>query len=222
VQLDNEFIVPAPLEQVWAYMLDMEKIAPCAPGAELTEVVDDRTWKGKMNVKVGPVSMSFAGTVTLQERDDAAHRAVLKAEGREQRGRGAASALVTARLEEVEEGTNVSITTDLTISGAAAQYGRGMIGDVSKRLTGEFASCLQARMSAQQVPAPVPAPATADSTPATANSVPATAGSAPANADTAPATADSAEPVKGLRLAVWALWRAVVRAVRRLFGRESA
>jgi carbon monoxide dehydrogenase subunit G len=217
VQLDNEFIVQAPLGQVWAYMLDVEKIAPCAPGAELTEVIDDRTWKGKMNVKVGPVSMSFAGTVTLQERDDAAHRAVLKAEGREQRGRGAASALVTARLEEVEEGTNVSITTDLTISGAAAQYGRGMIGDVSKRLTGEFASCLQARMGAQQVPPPVPAPA-----PAAADSAHDTAVSAPASADTAPATADSAEPVKGLRLAVWALWRAIVRAVRRLFGREPA
>jgi uncharacterized protein len=222
VQLDNEFIVQAPLEQVWAYMLDVEKIAPCAPGAELTEVVDDRTWKGKMNVKVGPVSMSFAGTVTLQERDDADHRAVLKAEGREQRGRGAASALVTARLEGVAEGTNVSITTDLTISGAAAQYGRGMIGDVSKRLTGQFASCLQARMSTEQVPAPVPAPATADAVPTTADSAPDTAVSAPASADTAPSTADSAEPVKGLRLAVWALWRAIVRAVRRLFGRESA
>jgi carbon monoxide dehydrogenase subunit G len=222
VQLDNEFIVQAPLEQVWAYMLDVEKIAPCAPGAELTEVVDDRTWKGKMNVKVGPVSMSFAGTVTLQERDDADHRAVLKAEGREQRGRGAASALVTARLEGVAEGTNVSITTDLTISGAAAQYGRGMIGDVSKRLTGEFASCLQARMGGEQVPAPVPAPATADAVPTTADSAPDTAVSAPASADTAPSTADSAEPVKGLRLAVWALWRAIVRAVRRLFGRKSA
>jgi carbon monoxide dehydrogenase subunit G len=205
VQLDNEFTVPAPLEQVWAYMLDVEKIAPCAPGAELTEVVDDRTWKGKMNVKVGPVAMSFAGTVALQERDDAAHRAVLKAEGREQKGRGAASALVTARLEQAGEGTKVFISTDLTISGAAAQYGRGMIGDVSKRLTGEFASCLQARIGAQEVPTRAPAPPTADSPPVTA----------------APATAESAEPVKGLRLALWALWRAIVRAAGRLFGRSS-
>src|SRR6266508_1632639 len=124
MQIENEFVVQAPLEQVWAHLLDVEKIAPCAPGAELTEVVDDRTWKGRMNVKVGPVAMSFAGTVIIQERDDAAHRAVLKAEGREQKGRGAASAVVTTRLEEAEGGTRVAISTDLTISGAAAQYGR--------------------------------------------------------------------------------------------------
>ena len=184
MQIDNDFVVRAPLDQVWAHLLDVEKVAPCAPGAELTGVVDDRTWKGKVNVKVGPVAMSFAGTVTLQERDDANHRAVLKAEGREQRGRGAASAVVTSWLEENEDGTKVSISTDLTISGAAAQYGRGMIGDVSKRLTNEFARCLQANMTvpeAPQEPAPV------------------------------------AKPVKGFRLALWALWRAIVRAFRRLF-----
>jgi uncharacterized protein len=192
MQIDNDFVVNAPIDQVWNFLLDVEKIAPCAPGAELTEVVDDRTWKGKMNVKVGPVSMSFAGKVTLQDRDDAARRAVLKAEGREQRGRGAASALVTASLEEVADGTKVSIVTDLTISGAAAQYGRGMIGDVSKRLTGQFASCLQTNMAAREASPPPP-----EST----------------------AEEPAAQPVKGFRLAVWALWRAIVRALRRLSGR---
>jgi uncharacterized protein len=192
MQIDNDFVVNAPIDQVWNFLLDVEKIAPCAPGAELTEVVDDRTWKGKMNVKVGPVSMSFAGKVTLQDRDDAARRAVLKAEGREQRGRGAASALVTASLEEVADGTKVSIVTDLTISGAAAQYGRGMIGDVSKRLTGQFASCLQTNMGA-----PESSPRTPEST----------------------GVEQSAQPVKGFRLAAWALWRAIVRAFSRLFGR---
>jgi carbon monoxide dehydrogenase subunit G len=223
VQLDNEFTVRAPLEQTWAYMLDVEKIAPCAPGAELTEVVDDRTWKGKMNVKLGPVSMSFAGTVTMQERDDAAHRAVLKAEGREQKGRGAASALVTARLEEAEEGTKVSISTDLTISGAAAQYGRGMIGDVSKRLTGQFASCLQERMGAQEASESDRAPAVEASAPSPADSasVPVESPPVPAGSASAPAPARSAEPVKGLRLAVWALWRAFVRTLRRLFRRPA-
>jgi carbon monoxide dehydrogenase subunit G len=176
-------------------------------------VVDDRTWKGRMNVKVGPVAMSFAGTVILQERDDAAHRAVLKAQGREQKGRGAASALVTARLEEAEEGTKVAISTDLTISGAAAQYGRGMIGDVSKRLTGEFASCLQARMSAQEVPAATPSP------PEDAPGSPEAAGTHPASTPAPPPVVSG--PVKGFRLAVWALWRAIVRALRRLFGRGS-
>jgi uncharacterized protein len=215
MQIENEFVVQAPLEQVWAHLLDVEKIAPCAPGAELTEVVDDRTWKGRMNVKVGPVAMSFAGTVIVQERDDAAHRAVLRAEGREQKGRGAASAVVTTRLEEVEEGTRVVISTDLTISGAAAQYGRGMIGDVSKRLTGEFASCLQANMGAQEAPGAM-SESTSESPPPAPPTV-----VGPPSAPVAAARPEAAKPVKGLRLAMWALWRAIVRAVKRLFGRGS-
>jgi hypothetical protein len=212
VQIENEFVVQAPLDQVWAYLLDVEKIALCAPGAELTEVVDDRTWKGRMNVKVGPVAMSFAGTVIMQERDDAAHRAVLKAEGREQKGRGAASAVVTTRLEEAEGGTKVAISTDLTISGAAAQYGRGMIGDVSKRLTGEFASCLQANMGGDTAPGAARESGGAGS-PAVA---PTSVGSPSAPAMT---ERPMAKPVKGFRLAMWAMWRAIVRAVRRLFVR---
>ena len=234
MQIDNEFVVTAPVEQVWDHLLDVEKIAPCAPGAELTEVVDDRTWKGKLNIKVGPVSMSFAGTVTLQERDDAAHRAVLKAEGREQRGRGAASALVTSWAEETEGGTKVSISTDLTISGAAAQYGRGMIGDVSKRLTGEFARCLQANMVAQGAPEAADELSGESSPPTSSPAVsgpeadPPSAASAarPQEADppsAAPAARPQvAKPVKGFRLAVWALWRAIVRAFQRLFGRRPA
>ncbi|HXF36599.1 MAG TPA: SRPBCC family protein, partial [Actinomycetota bacterium] len=90
--IENEFEVPAPVDRLWEHLLDVERVAPCMPGAELTEVVDDRTWKGKVNVKFGPVSLSFAGTVTMEERDDAAHRVVLKAQGMEQKGKGAASA----------------------------------------------------------------------------------------------------------------------------------
>jgi uncharacterized protein len=211
MRIDNEFVVQAPLDRVWDYLLDVEKIAPCAPGAELTDVVDERTWKGKVNVKVGPVAMSFAGTVTVQERDDAEHRAVLKADGREQRGKGAASAVVTSRLETVDEGTRVVIETDLTISGAAAQYGRGMIGDVSKRLTNEFAKCLQANISA------------ADSTPVDPSAPPATeAREVSGGAAPAVVSSQQARPVKGFRLAIWALWRAIVRAFKRLFGRGSA
>jgi len=197
MRIENEFVVKAPLERVWNHVLDVERLAPCAPGAELTEVVDERTWKGRLNVKVGPISMSFAGTVVIQERDDQAHRAVLKAEGREQKGRGAATALVTARMEPSRDGTKVVIETDLSISGAAAQYGRGMIGDISQRMTGEFAKCLEESIVAFD------------------------RGSQSGNQTPAATPQQAARPVKGVRLAVWALWRAVGRFFKRLFGRRQ-
>jgi uncharacterized protein len=217
MQFDNEFVVEAPVDRVWDYLLDLERIAPCAPGAELTEIVDDRNWKGKINIKVGPVAMSFAGTVTLLERDDAAHRAVLKAEGRERSGRGAASATVTSRLDQAEGGTKVTISTDLTISGAAAQYGRGMIPDVSKRLTREFAECLRENIGAQEGPRDAPA-GEAGNTTSAPNPTPPDVGASPSAMVARPAS----RPVKGFRLAVWALWRAILRAFKRLFGRASA
>jgi uncharacterized protein len=212
MQFENEFVVEAPVEHVWEYLLDVERIAPCAPGAELTEIVDDKTWKGKVNIKVGPVSMSFAGTVTLLERDDAGHRAVLKAEGRERSGRGAASATVTSRLEAAEGGTKVTISTDLTISGAAAQYGRGMIPDVSKRLTREFAECLRENIGAQGGSREV---AGAEGSTSAPNATPPEVGTSAAAVVARPAS----RPVKGFRLAVWALWQAILRAFRRLLGR---
>jgi len=190
MRIENEFLVKAPLERVWNYVLDVERLAPCAPGAELTEVVDERTWKGRLNVKVGPIAMSFAGTVVLQERDDGAHRAVLKAEGREQKGRGAATAVVTSTMEAAGDGTKMVIETDLSISGAAAQYGRGMIGDISQRMTDEFARCLEERITADN----------------------------PAAAQDASPAPSAAQPVKGIRLGVWVFWRAVKRFFRRLLG----
>jgi carbon monoxide dehydrogenase subunit G len=195
MRIENAFEVAAPLDRVWTFILDVRNIAPCAPGAELTEVVDDHTWKGKVNVKVGPVSLAFAGTVVMQERDDAAHRVVLKADGREQRGKGAATAVVESRLEAVDGGTKVFIDTDLTISGAVAQYGRGMVQDVSQRMTGQFAECLQAKLAAAE-PAAQPVAAEA--------AVPA-----------------AAPAVKGVRLGLWAFWRAVTRFFARLFGRRK-
>jgi carbon monoxide dehydrogenase subunit G len=195
MELHNEFDVPAPVDAVWAYMLDVEKIAPCMPGAELTEVVDDRNWKGKVTVKVGPVSMSFIGAVTMQERDDAAKRVVLKADGRDSRGKGSASANVTARMEPAGNGTTVSIDTDLTITGAAAQYARGgMIQDVSGRLTQEFASCLQANIGA----------------------------ATQAQEGDEPIKVVTATPVRGFRLGLWAFWRAIVRFFKRLGGSKPA
>ena len=211
MRIDNEFEVAAPIERVWLFMLDVEKVAPCVPGGELTEVVDDHTWKGKVSTKMGPVSLAFAGTVTIEERDDANHRVALKAEGREQRGRGAATARSTSTLQATADGgTKVTIGTDLTITGAVAQYGRGMIGDISHRLTGEFASCLEANILAEGGAEPTEEAAPDDGP-----------GAAPANPATSAGSAApvrSAAPVKGIRLGLWAFWRAVVRFFRRLFG----
>ncbi len=166
-------------------MLDVEQVAPCMPGAEITGKVDERTWKGKVGIKLGPVSLAFAGTLVREEVDESAKRVVLKAEGSETRGKGAASAAVTSKLEATDEGTRVDVITDLTISGAVAQYGRGMIADVAQRFTAEFAQCLAARMGSP-------------------------AGEAGAEAAPPPV----AKPVSGLRLGVWALFR----AIGRLFG----
>ena len=153
--IENAFTVAAPAEELWRYLLDVERVAPCLPGAELTDVVDDRTWKGTVLAKFGPVSMSFAGTVTIQERDDAAHRVVLKATGLEQKGKGAANASVTSWLEPAEEpgSTTVKMQADITLTGAAAQMSRGLLPEISKKLTQQFADCLQAGMVAGAEPA---------------------------------------------------------------------
>jgi carbon monoxide dehydrogenase subunit G len=215
MRIDNEFEVAAPIERVWLFMLDVEKVAPCVPGGKLTEVVDDHTWKGKVSTKMGPVSLSFAGTVTIEERDDANHRVALKAEGREQRGRGAATARSTSTLQATADGgTQVTIGTDLTITGAVAQYGRGMIGDISHRLTGEFASCLEANILAEGGAEPTEGAAPDDRPGPPANPAAPANPSAPARS----AAPRSAAPVKGIRLGLWAFWRAMVRFFRRLFG----
>ena len=201
MRIDNEFVVNAPIELVWGYLLDEERVAPCLPGAQLTEVVDERTWKGTTTVKLGPVNLSFAGTVVMEERDDAAHRIVLKAEGREQKGKGAASARVVSAMESVDAGTRVRIETDLTITGAVAQYGRGMVGDISQRLTDEFAKCLEGSIGATEL---------------ASRSV-----GGPLQAPASGTVAPSAQPVEGVRMGLWALWRAIARFLRRLIGRET-
>jgi uncharacterized protein len=206
MRIENEFEVAAPLEQVWNYLLDVEKVAPCVPGGELTEVVDDHTWKGKVTIKMGPVSLTFNGVVTLQERDEEHRRVVLKAEGREQRGKGAANALSTSRLEPVGDRTRVAIETDLTITGAVAQYGRGMIGDISQRLTQQFADCLAANILAEGA-----STAAAEASPPT-----------PGTTEEVPAPVRKATPMGGIRLGLWAFWRAIVRLFRRLLGGRRA
>ena len=142
--IENEFEVAAPVEQVWQHMLDVPRIAPCMPGAELTEVMSDGTYKGRVTTKMGPVSLRFSGTAKIVERDDAAKRFVVQASGSEEKGKGQANMSVTTTLAPSGRGTRVKVAQDLQLSGAAAQYGRGMVADVSSVLMRSFADCLEA------------------------------------------------------------------------------
>jgi carbon monoxide dehydrogenase subunit G len=203
--IQNEFTVAAPMDFLWNYLLDVEKIAPCMPGAELTEVVDDHNWKGKLNAKFGPVSMSFAGTVTIESRDDEAHRVVLSAKGMEQKGKGAANAKVTSWLEPgPSDGvTLVKMEADITLTGAAAQLSRGLLPEISKKLTQTFADCLQDSMAAEQTTREGDAAAAAVSA---------------EGAAATPAKPVAAKPVGGIGLGVSAIWSIVANFFRKLFG----
>ena len=129
--IEDRFTVRTPVDRLWAFIQDVERIAPCMPGAELTEVVDERTWKGKVHVKFGPVQMAFAGTVVMEERDDAAHRAKLSARGTEQRGKGVANAKVESWLEPAgDDGTTVHIRSDSRHGGGRATVARPPPGGV--------------------------------------------------------------------------------------------
>jgi carbon monoxide dehydrogenase subunit G len=149
LQFTNSFIVSLPPDKAWEVLTDIERIAPCMPGAELTEVVDENTYLGNVAVKMGPVVLAFAGTAIFEERDEAARRARVKAQGKDSKGRGGASAVAEFYLEPVDEGTKVVINTDLNLSGSVAQYARGsgIIQAISAQLIGQFSKALEAQIS---------------------------------------------------------------------------
>lgn len=141
--IDNEFEVAAPVDRVWAYLLDVPNLVPCLPGAELVGDDGTGTYEGRVTTRLGPVKLSFSGTARIVETDESAHRMVLDAAGSEDRGKGTAAMTVTATLVAAGRGTRVQVAQDLTVSGAAAQFGRGMISDVTSVLMNSFAECLQ-------------------------------------------------------------------------------
>jgi len=155
MEINNSFEVPLPPTDAWKVLMDIPRIAPCMPGAELTGVADADTYNGKVSVKLGPVALTFAGQVKFTEIDEAARKARAKAQGKDSKGRGGANATVDFHLEPAGSGTRVIVKTDLTLSGAVAQYGRasGLIQDVAQQLIGQFADCLKAQLAASQ---PVP------------------------------------------------------------------
>ena len=149
MEFDNSFEVPLPPADAWKVLLDIQRIAPCMPGAELTEVVGDNTYKGKIGVRLGPVALTFAGTVVFEEIDNTNHSARIRAQGNDAKGRGAAQAASTFRLEPSATGSKVLVHTDLSLSGAVAQYGRGvgMIQATASALMYQFANNLKKQLA---------------------------------------------------------------------------
>jgi hypothetical protein len=148
MELKNEFHVSVPIDVAWSVLTDLERVAPCLPGAELQEVEGDE-YRGIVKVKVGPITAQYKGTARFVEKDDDHHRSVLLAEGRDTRGQGNASATVTATAVPDDDGTTVSIVTELAITGKVAQFGRSVMGDVSTKMLGEFADRLEADVLSQ-------------------------------------------------------------------------
>lgn len=161
MKLEHKFVVPASVEQTWAAFNDLERVVPCFPGATLTGYEGD-DFTGSCKVKLGPVSLQYSGTGTFVERDEAQHHAVIEAKGKDRRGNGTATARVTARLSGTADGaTEVSVDTDLTITGRPAQFGRGLIQDVSNKLLDQFTTCLKTKLNQPTTEQPATAPPTA-------------------------------------------------------------
>jgi carbon monoxide dehydrogenase subunit G len=194
MEFDNSFEVMLPPARAWALLMDIERIAPCVPGAQLTERVDDQAYKGKVSVRLGPVSLTFAGVARFEEIDNTAHTARVKASGSDAKGRGGANSTVQFYLEPIPGGSKVLVHTNLTLSGAVAQYGRGvgMIQDVAGQIIKQFAINLGEQLVEDAEPEPEPAAAS---------------------------TAPPAKPISGLSL----LFHAFLASLRRLlFGARKS
>lgn len=195
MEFDNSFEVPLPVAETWAVLTDIERIVPCVPGAELTEVADENNFKGKISVRLGPVALTFAGRATYEERDEQTYSARVKAQGSDSKGRGGANADVTFRLVALgDAATSVEIHTNLQLSGSVAQYGRGvgMISDVASQIIGKFADCLRDQLAGAEAAPEAEAPEVPQAAPVSVTSV-------------------------GLR----ALWNALVRSIKRMFGAST-
>jgi hypothetical protein len=172
VKFENSFDVSLPPAEAWPVLMDVERIAPCMPGATLTELVDDKTFKGTVSVHLGPVALTFAGEASFEDVDDTAHTANVKAQGRDPKGRGGANATVAFRMESSDTGSRVLVETDLTLSGSVAQYGRGvgMIQSVASQLIGQFAKALEEEIATDKSTGEA---AETEATPATEEAAPA-------------------------------------------------
>jgi carbon monoxide dehydrogenase subunit G len=192
MELTNEFTVDAPIEQAWSVLTDLERIAPCMPGAQLTEVEGDE-YRGNVKIKVGPITAQYKGVATFVSKDDTSHTAVLKAEGRDTRGQGNASATITATLTPAGAGTKVVVGTDLTITGKVAQMGRGVLADVSGKLLDQFVQSLETDVLGGTGPAVATPTSGNGSAPQATADAPPTAPTAPTSSSSGPRQIDSPE-----------------------------
>jgi uncharacterized protein len=206
MKLEQTFEVAAPVDEVWTALIDLERVAPCLPGAEITDRDEQGTYHGTFTVKLGPATAAYRGTIRIEDIDEAARTATLKARGTDKRGQGGANATIVNTLTEHDGGTQVRAETDFTITGRLASFGRGgMMEDISNRLLRDFATCLQTRLAGAPEEAAVPSGAEV------------TAGdAAPAAVEAAPAPPSPApEPLRGGSLFFSVLWE----RIKRLFGR---
>lgn len=150
MKIENSFTVDAPIEKAWELLTNIPEIAPCLPGAKLTGE-ENGVYSGGIKVKVGPVTAEYKGSAEFVEKDDSAYKAVIDGKGRDTRGAGNAQALITAQMTPVGEKTQVDISTDLKISGKVAQFGRGVMQDISEKLLGQFADCLETKIGGDDI-----------------------------------------------------------------------
>ena len=202
MKLENSFTVPCAPDRAWALLMDIERTASCMPGATLTEVVDDKTYKGDVSVRLGPVAMTFSGVVRFEEIDDGQYRALMKARGMDKKGRGGFDSTINFSVGALDDGSEVLVETDFTLAGAVAQYGRGvgMIKNVAGQIIAKFASNLEAEIQRSEAAPPETSPST----------------KVPPGRDTPP-RADDAKSISGIRLAL----AAIRDALRRLIGKTS-
>ena len=211
MKLEHSFDVKAPLERVWQALVDVERVAPCLPGAEITEVGDDGSYRGNFTVKLGPTTASYRGELAMEEIDEQAHRAVMRASGSDKRGQGSAKATIVNVMRQEGELTKVEVVTDFTITGRLARFGRGgMIQDVSNRLLRDFSECLQETIESAE-----PGAGQAAAQPSAEQAPAENARTAPAPTQAARPAPRQTKPVGGLSL----LMRVLVDRLKRLFGR---
>jgi|SRR5580704_8506452 carbon monoxide dehydrogenase subunit G len=205
MEFDSSFEIPLAPDQAWPVLMDVARIAPCMPGAELTEIIDAQNYKGKISVRLGPVALAFAGRIQLEDIDNTKHSARVKAQGSDAKGRGAANAAATFKVEPKNAGSIVLIHTDLMLSGAVAQYGRGvgMIQATAAQIIKQFADNLRAQL-AQQSAAPAVSALTR-------------AAEAGTSSSSATATPAAAKPISGFSL----MLRVILRQIAALFGQRS-